>query len=54
MDGHSIDPDSDKQKPKIIRLQGDDAITRLISLGRQHQGDELGERVPRCDGRELS
>lgn len=54
MDDHSIDPDSDKQKPKRIRLQGDDAITRLTNLGRQRQGPELGERVPRCDGRELS
>ena len=52
LDDHLIHPAADKPKPKRIRLQGDDAITRLINLGRQHQGEQLGERVPRCDGRE--
>ena len=54
LEDHPIDPVFEKPKPKRIRLQGDDAITRLINLGRPHQGEELGERVPRCDGRLLS
>ena len=52
LDDHLIHPAADKPKPKRIRLQGDDAITRLINLGRQHQDSQLGERVTGCDGRE--
>ena len=50
LENHQIHPTAEQPKPKKLKLQGDDAIIRLINAGRQHQDGQLGERPPRCDG----
>ena len=52
LDDHADRADSVKQKLNVIPLHGNDAITRLINLGRQHQGAPLGRRSTVLEGRE--